>query len=118
MNRTDLMKTIKKSQGQFELMTCPFFGKDGKCTIYSKRPKCCRNYPQKESYCSNENCGMFASGTKKIDCSLCKDKCCERILVPKNIVATKEFFIDWLDIDCDACREVFKHNLNMNEKRK
>jgi Fe-S-cluster containining protein len=103
---------IKECDWKYIMITCPFF-KNWKCSIYENRPSCCKNYPQKDAYCTNKKCKLWV---KNIDwklessnplCFECKKKCCERILVPVWISIDKDFILDWLNIDCKNCKKLF-----------
>ena len=82
------------------MVKCPYLTENELCSIYEDRPKCCRNFP-------NRNPGMFCSETKcvydnlgNLDCVNCKDKCC-------NHLEMEVFDIKLLDITCIECNEKY-----------
>jgi hypothetical protein len=94
---------IRKSKGKYKVITCPYLV-DSKCSIYDKRFSCCRNFPQKQGYCSDADCDLGNGHC----CDNCEENCCENILVPKNSIVDKAFIGKLMDIDCDTCRRLFK----------
>jgi len=68
-------------------MICPYL-RDGRCTIYADRFKCCRAFP---AGCLKQRCNS--------DCENCQDLCCERIDEPPRGVRLE----DWLNMDCGEC---------------
>jgi len=112
MNLDWIKNEIIKSKGDYKTITCLFY-KENKCSIYKIRPSCCRNYPQKNWYCSSEECFLLLRGLdwkneqSNNDCLSCKKKCCERILVPNDVKITKAFLLKWLDIWCEDCKKLF-----------
>lgn len=96
-----------KCKGEYAKIRCHFL-KDGKCSIYDKRPNCCRNFPQKNGFCSKSKCILPVSSKHSLStCSKCKENCCEYVLVPKNIKITKIFLMKWMNMDCKTCRKFF-----------
>ncbi len=108
-----ILKIIKENKGKYKFVACPYL-KNNKCSIYEKRFSCCRNYPKTSGYCSDSDCAILK---KKIrnnseqsgkECAKCKAGCCKKILYPKNRKVTKRFVAKLMDIDCTACKKLFK----------
>jgi len=74
---------------------CPYLNSVNLCDIYSDRPQCCRNYPNR----SHPNCkdAIRCEGI----CSSCKDICCN------NILLTHGTIIESLNIHCDNCKQTW-----------
>lgn len=74
---------------------CPYLTKEELCSIYDNRPKCCRNFPNRQegSFC-------YIPNRCNLNCKECKDKCCNYISLDES----GDFIIS-LDITCDKCAE-------------
>lgn len=102
---------IKEYGDKYIEVACPFL-KDEKCSIYEKRPLCCKNYPHTNGYCKDTFCIVTQRNKNTLAsshlCSKCNSKCCKRILIPIKIEnLSDEFFYKWLDINCESCNELF-----------
>lgn len=87
-----------------EIKVCPYYTEQGLCSIYERRPQCCRSYPGKGKKFP------FADHVSHIcdsDCPNCKTRCCTQITILKNVIQTPEEFILGLDHSCANCKKEF-----------
>lgn len=82
-------------------MICPYF-KNELCSIYDKRPSCCRNFPNRTEgmFCSDSECVYTVEG--ELDCENCLDKCCRHIVADKV-----EDILKVLDTSCEDCKTIY-----------
>lgn len=109
---------VKICNKEFIQIKCLFFDSNtNKCTIYDHRPDCCKNYPLNlpGHYCTDEECIICfirvennTEASSDICMNQCKDHCCNKIYVPKNIEVTEDFLYRWLHMKCEYCRNIFK----------
>ena len=74
---------------------CQYLTVDELCSIYDKRPTCCRNFPNRN------NIKCIDSNRCDLNCEKCTDKCCKHIYIyDKNVISS-------LNIKCNDCNQVW-----------
>lgn len=105
---TNLLEKLKnKEKIEFIYVKCPFL-KGMKCTIYKRRMKCCKAFPNKDGICSEYECKLKDNKSSYEICKKCRNPCCKRIFYPKDIKFNINLFKDLMNLDCKTCSKIFK----------